>query len=323
MNSIHTTISIIIAAFNCENYIKDAIESALNQTYKNIELVISDDCSSDTTTEIIREYERKYPAIVKGIYHSRNHGVSYNRHNAILHAKGEYITTLDADDYYYDTRKLEREYELIDYYKKKCNTDMLSFSNTVLVSENKDFIRERGTPDSIKEGDIFNKIITRSCEIPRDFLMRKSIYFEVGGYNLSLKMYEDWDLKIRLSRKYQFVYTGIIGTAYRRHTAGLSSAPKTVHIRYIINIYKHNCHMMKKSNINENNRKIIYYLKRLKNNYKKELQFEIKKHFKNKRYLMSFFIILKLIYNVININSFFNFRLAASIAKHKDHFVNS
>jgi glycosyltransferase involved in cell wall biosynthesis len=216
-------LSVVVANYNAGSYIGECLQSILEQTYKNIEIVISDDGSTDNSPGVIKEFEKKYPDIVKGVYSPVNRGVAQTRHEAILHAKGEFLTTLDSDDYYYDNQKLEKEMELVLKYKGKTGKDILAFSNTVMVKEDKTLIRTQGNTGNIKEGEIFNDIITRSCMIPRDFLMIKSAYFRVGGYDFSLRTHEDWDLKIRLSKRFEFYYTGCSGTAYRRHSQGLSS----------------------------------------------------------------------------------------------------
>jgi glycosyltransferase involved in cell wall biosynthesis len=216
-------LSVIVANYNKERFIRECLESILNQTYKDLEIIVSDDASTDTSPAIIKEYEKKYPGVVKGIFSPVNQGVAQNRHEAILQAKSEYITTLDSDDYYYHNQKLDKEMDLVLRYKEKTGKDIIAYSNIVMVKEDKTPICLRGNPGNIREGKIFNDIITRSCMIPRDFIMKKEAYFEVGGYDFSLRTHEDWDLKIRLSKRFELYYTGCSGTAYRRHSQGLSS----------------------------------------------------------------------------------------------------
>ena len=233
-------ISVIVANYNNGNYIRDCLDSILNQTYKDIEIIVSDDCSTDNSFEIVKEYEKKYPEIVKVISSSINRGVARTRHEAILQAKSKYITTLDSDDYFFDFCKLEKEMDLIRSHKKEKSKDIFSFSNIVLVREDKSFITKRSDFEPIKEGYLFDDIMSRSCMIPRDFIMKKSYYFELGGYDFSFLIYEDWDLKIRLAQKCEFCYTGFDGTAYRIHGKGLSSISIQENIGWMKKVFQKN-----------------------------------------------------------------------------------
>ena len=233
-------LSVIIANYNNGNYIRDCLDSILNQTYKDIDIIVADDCSTDNSQEIVKEYEKKYPGVIKCIFSPINKGVARTRHEAILQARGEYITTLDSDDYFFDFRKLEKEMELIRSYKKENSKDIFSFSNIVLVREDRSFITKRSDFEPIKEGYIFDDIISRSCMIPRDFIMKKSYYFRLGGYDFSFPIYEDWDLKIRLAQKCEFCYTGLDGTAYRIHGKGLSSIPIQENIEWMKKVFQKN-----------------------------------------------------------------------------------
>lgn len=91
-------ITVIIPTYNSSQYIKKAIESVLNQTYKDIELIIVDDCSTDNTIEIISKYNNNINNF-KIIANKQNMGVGISRKIGIENANGEYITFLDSDDY--------------------------------------------------------------------------------------------------------------------------------------------------------------------------------------------------------------------------------
>lgn len=91
-------ISIVMTAYNMGDYIGMAIESCLNQTYKDIELVIVEDCSTDNTLDIINSYKEKDDRVVL-LKHDVNKGAGWGRHNGINLATGEYFITVDADDW--------------------------------------------------------------------------------------------------------------------------------------------------------------------------------------------------------------------------------
>lgn len=256
-------LSVIVANYNNERYIRECLDSILCQSYDDLEIIISDDCSTDSSPGIIREYVNKYPGKIKAIYSPVNQGVAQTRHDAILNANGDYITTLDSDDYYYEPHKLQKEMELAAYYISK-NKDIIAFSNIVLVNDNKTLIGIWGNPENIKEGIIMNQILTRTCMIPRDFVMKKQIYFDVGGYDARFPIYEDWDLKIRLSARFEFYYTGINGTAYRRHGMGLSASPFPKHIKWLKKIFEKNRDLILKSQKKEIEKEFKNFIKTTK-----------------------------------------------------------
>jgi glycosyltransferase involved in cell wall biosynthesis len=232
-------LSVIVANYNNEPYIRECLDSILNQTYKDLEIIVLDDDSTDGSPEIIRKYVANYPGIIKGIFGDVNRGVARTRHEAILQAKGEYITTLDSDDYYSNSQKLEKEMALLMHYKEQ-DKDIIAFSNIVFVRENRALEFVQGNSTNIKEGRIFYDIIIRSCMIPRDFVLKRDVYFEVGGYDFSLITHEDWDLKIRLAKKYEFYYTGISGTAYRKNPKGLSSTSYVLRTNNLWKVFSKN-----------------------------------------------------------------------------------
>jgi glycosyltransferase involved in cell wall biosynthesis len=240
-------LSVIVANYNYGAYMRECLDSILNQTFKNLEIIVSDDCSTDDSPQITREYEKRFPGVVIGIFSPVKRGVAQARHEAVLQAKAEYITTLDSDDYYYHNQKLEKEMELISFQKKTTGKDIIAYSNFALVKEDKSLIRFQGNPGNIREGKIFNDIITRSCMIPRDFIMKKEAYFEVGGFDSRFTIYEDWDLKIRLAQKYEYYYTGINGIAYRKHGIGLSSLPIKNNIKWLKKVFKNNIKLIPKT----------------------------------------------------------------------------
>ena len=100
-------VSIITPSFNCSAYIADTIESIQNQTYPNWELLITDDCSTDGCTDIIKKYSAS-DSRIKLFVMPQNSGAGLARNNSITHAQGRYIAFCDSDDKWYP-KKLERQ----------------------------------------------------------------------------------------------------------------------------------------------------------------------------------------------------------------------
>jgi len=132
-------VSISCTTYNHENYIADAIDSFLMQkTSFPYEIIIHDDASSDRTAEIIREYEEKYPDIIKPIFQTENQLSRGNRPSDLIREKaiGKYIALCEGDDYWIDEKKLQRQ---IDYMEAndKCT---LCFHSAELVDNDKTYL---------------------------------------------------------------------------------------------------------------------------------------------------------------------------------------
>lgn len=91
-------ISIVVAVYNAEKTLKKCVDSLLNQTYNNIEIILVNDCSKDSSLDICKEYSKTYDN-VKVISNERNFGVSATRNNGIDNSAGEYVSFVDSDDY--------------------------------------------------------------------------------------------------------------------------------------------------------------------------------------------------------------------------------
>ena len=94
----NSKVSIIIPVYNAEKFIEKGIKSILEQTYKNIEIILINDGSADNSLKIIKKYEKKFPDIIK-VYNQKNMGVGKTRNKGIEVSNGDYITFIDADDY--------------------------------------------------------------------------------------------------------------------------------------------------------------------------------------------------------------------------------
>ena len=106
-------ISILLPTFNRSKILKErAIKSVLLQSYKNYELIIIDDASTDNSREIIDGYKNRYPEVIKVVLNDKNLGISKTRNIGLKNCSSDFITFLDADDFFYPN-KLEFEYNLL------------------------------------------------------------------------------------------------------------------------------------------------------------------------------------------------------------------
>lgn len=245
------TVSVIVPNYNNEKYLRQCLDSILSQTYTIKELIIYDDCSTDASKEILKEYAEKYK-IVQVIYGEKNVGVSTARDIAIQSTTSDYVCMLDADDFFYSKKKLTAEMEKIESEFHNTGKMVVSFSQTVDVDE-------YGRPFGVVErkdltGDERFKIVTRLYNnfMPRDYCFPREEYNAVGGYTKGLSLFEDWELNIKLLEKVNFVYSGEYGTAYRHKKNGLSSANYKTQLETKIDIFKKYKMSMKE--------KIVFYI---------------------------------------------------------------
>lgn len=129
-------VSVITPVYNAERFIRTSLESVLNQTYSNIEIVLVDDCSSDNSAEIIKEYSEKHSNIV---YHlqEKNMGAGVARNTALEIAKGRYVAFLDSDDVW-KPEKIQRQIDLM-----QATGSPFSYTAIEMVDENGNVVKSK------------------------------------------------------------------------------------------------------------------------------------------------------------------------------------
>jgi glycosyltransferase involved in cell wall biosynthesis len=114
-------VSIVIPVYNVENYLKECLNSLINQTFKDIEIICVNDGSTDNSLNILNEYSQNDNRIK--VFNQSNSGAAISRNNGIKEANGEYLAILDADDIYYST--MERDHASNFYYFSRAYFDCL------------------------------------------------------------------------------------------------------------------------------------------------------------------------------------------------------
>ena len=131
-------VSIVCVTYNHEKYIQTAIESFLMQkTNFRYEIIIHDDASSDNTPFIIREYQKKYPNIIRPIFQKENqfsHHISVHKNFIIPVIKGEYVALCDGDDYWTDPLKIQMQANILDQFS---NIDICTHATEIVYSDSK------------------------------------------------------------------------------------------------------------------------------------------------------------------------------------------
>lgn len=176
-------VSVVVTCYNLAQYLGDAVESVVNQTFQDWECIIVDDGSTDDTKQVAFDLISRYPTRRIVYLHKKNEGVAKARNYGNQHSKGKYILPLDADDMLHPTF-LEKTVRILDEYPYFfiVYTDLQEFGerNNLVQAKNWD-------PLTLPYQNHLNY-----CS-----LMRREVWEEVGGYNPNMVLgYEDWDFWI-------------------------------------------------------------------------------------------------------------------------------
>ena len=202
-------VTIIIPVYNGSNYLKEAIESALHQTYKNIEILVINDGSTDNSEQIAKQYGDKIKYI-----HKENGGVSTALNLGISKMTGDYFSWLSHDDRYYP-EKIEKQIEYIKNNNLE-NKKIILYSDYDLMDNH-----SRVFAKSIKDHNELVKkpeyCLLRGAINGLSLLIPKNAFEECGTFNEDLKCTQDYELWERMQKKYQFVHQPEILVTTRLH----------------------------------------------------------------------------------------------------------
>lgn len=206
-------ITIIVPAYNHDKYIEKCIDSIIEQTYQNIEIIIINDGSTDKTIDKIGSYAHHEKVVVinqnnKGLCKTLNIGLSL--------AKGDYISILASDDYLI-TNKLEKQVAFLENNEEygMCCAKAYEVDNTG---------KKLGVVGSVADASelSFRNLLEGNKIAALTVLIKSSVLKEIGGFDESLYM-EDWDMWLRISHKYKIGFLNEFVAYYRSHETNISS----------------------------------------------------------------------------------------------------
>jgi glycosyltransferase involved in cell wall biosynthesis len=205
--------SIIMPTYNRVHYIADAIQSVLVQSYKNWELIVVDDASTDNTKEIINEFLHKSQQI-HYIKQDKNRGPSAARNVGISKARGEYIAFLDSDDIWHP-EKLSQFMKLILKYPrgKLFYSDLRIFEGDEIMP--KTYFQQQEIPPM--QGHISIHLIPFVPVLPSAVVIKKEVFHRIGLFDEDVFVAEDIDIVSRIIKKYPIYFVGMPLTYYRIH----------------------------------------------------------------------------------------------------------
>ena len=208
------TVSINLCCYNSEKYLRETLDSIVNQTYKDWELVIINDGSTDSTESIIYEYINKgYPIIY---HYQENKGLGYSRNEALKRSQGEFIAFIDHDDIWMP-EKLEKQIPLFD------NPEVgLVYSDVINFNENGKSHRCYGGKVHYK-GECFNDLLQNYVlSMPTVIIRSTVLEKENEWFDPRFNLIEEYDFFIRIAYRWQLDMCPEVLAKHRIHLASSS-----------------------------------------------------------------------------------------------------
>lgn len=208
-----STISVVVPAYNSQSTIIETINSVLEQTFTDFELIVINDGSTDRTLELLSEVK---DARLK-VYSYPNGGLPAARNQGIVRARGEFISFIDADDLW-TSDKLELQLQAL----QKNPQAGVAYSWTICMGNNGNSFHP-GVSESF-QGNVYpNLLVGNFIASGSNVLIRKEAIESVGNFDESLKSCEDWDYWLRLAPKWEFVVVPKPQIIYRLSSGAMSS----------------------------------------------------------------------------------------------------
>lgn len=210
--------SVIIPTYNRAKYLPEAIDSVLNQTCQDFEIIVVDDGSTDETAEVVKSYIKS--TIEIKYIQQENQGPGAARNSGIREAKGKYIAFIDSDEVW-KPEKLEKQIKFLeknpDY--EMVYTDVYEFNNGAITKKSVLVTNDRGK----MSGMIIGRLIIGCFISLSTVTLRREVIDAVGVFNTDLMIAEDWDLWLRVASKYKIWFIDEVLVGHRIHPHNLTS----------------------------------------------------------------------------------------------------
>ncbi|WP_425053154.1 glycosyltransferase family 2 protein [Psychromarinibacter sp. S121] len=196
------TVSIVLPVHNREVLVRRAIDSVLAQTRQDFELIVIDDCSTDRTVEVVREYCSD--PRVRLELNTTNLGPAGARNRGIELARGRYVAFQDSDDRWFP-EKLAMQVQAMED-APDCRA---SYCGALYYSAAQCYYIPRLSVFDIgdaAQGDISEAVLHTNPTTPQTLMAERTLFEDVGGFDTSLRINEDWELAIRLAQKAKFAF---------------------------------------------------------------------------------------------------------------------
>lgn len=257
-------VSILCLCYNQEKFIVESLESIKAQTYKNLELVICDDFSKDSSVQVLENWIQQNPNLqISFVKHTENVGITKTLNELLKISSGNYIQLLAMDDLLMPD-KLERHVAMLQNSSE--NVSMV-FSDAYLIDEDSNlyqnkFIARHLSYLSLKSQNYYEMLLTKNFIPAMSVLIKRQKLIDEKGFDESLS-FEDHDMWLRLSKKHDFLFDPIASCSYRLHRNNSHKKKNVINEAMFFKTFiKHKDHVLARDKIFEHLEK-LYLLKAL------------------------------------------------------------
>lgn len=208
------TVSVVIPAYNAARYAEAAVDSVLGQKYKDVEVLVVDDGSTDGTEAVLSRYGNAIRYL-----RQRNGGVSAARNRGIQESTGRYVAFLDADDTWFPD-KLGRQIAALESsgQHRACYSAHVICTEALAPLAVRRSVRYGSTlEDLLLRGNVVGSVCTVLCD--------RALFSIAGNFDLTLSQCADWDMWVRLATITEFLYLDEPLVTYRQHGSNMSADP--------------------------------------------------------------------------------------------------
>lgn len=211
-------VSAVIPTYNRADMVGGAIDSVLDQTYENVEVVVVDDGSSDDTWAVLQEYAERDDR-VRPIQNETNQGIPTTMNRGVEDARGEFVGVFGDDDRWHPT-KVEKQLAAFDQVGDEfCGV----YTGGVIKTQDGDVV-ERVM--SNRGGDLYPDVLVRNMVLPHSsHLVRADCFEAVGGFDESFAIACDWDITIRLSKRWKWAFIPEVLVERTHHGGNVTGDP--------------------------------------------------------------------------------------------------
>ena len=211
-------VSVLMSSYNHEKYLSQAIESVLNQTFNDLELIIVDDASTDNSKKIIERYQANDRRL-HAFFHDKNQGIPRTANDGLREAKGKFISFIGSDDVWLP-HKLEKQLSII-----KKHEDKIVWSEGQTISDKPELsgmpMTQFLSAPRQKSGNIFQELLREDFVFGQSVLF-KTEYAQEISFNETLRYVNDHLFFVELSKNHEFIFIKEPLAKYRLHSSNIS-----------------------------------------------------------------------------------------------------